>query len=209
MKTILYLTSIVFLGISCQNTPQQQVPNNMIGNEHRHDAHSFNNDEYIRNINRGVIVKDTLKGSPQRMAMGNIGQAHVHINYHSPGVKERIIWGGLVPYDQVWVTGAHNATNISFSRDIKIANKRIPAGTYAIYTIPGASEWTFILNKNYKQHLADDYDEAEDIIRTNITPTETNFTPRLTYHIEEEGEKGGIISMAWEMLKIKIPFTVE
>jgi hypothetical protein len=125
--------------------------------------------DYADSVNQGIISEDTMKGSPERMTMANIGRAHVHMEYHSPGVKNRVIWGGLVPYDQVWVSGAHSATTIDFSKDVFIMGGTVKAGTYAFFTIPGKQNWTVILNTNYDQHLADEYDQKEDVARYQVT----------------------------------------
>ncbi len=148
--------------------------------------------------------KDTSKKSIRSAAVGKIGSANVRINYYSPGVRGRIIWGGVVPLDDVWVTGAHSATNLVIDKTFRIGNKTIPAGTYAIFTIPSNNEWTFILNKNYEQHLTDDYDAKEDIIRIKVKPVALlQPLERLQYFIEP-----GKIAVGWDKVKIEVPVTV-
>lgn len=163
---------------------------------------------YADSINQGLLTIDNLPGSPGRQAMNTIGGCHVHIEYSSPGVKGRLVWGGLVAMDQPWVTGAHMATSLQINRPIKINNKLIPAGKYALFTIPGKNEWKFIINRNYKQHLTDEYNEKLDILRMTVIPHENVMTPRLTYTVEKINEQAGSIIMAWEKLKITIPFSV-
>lgn len=162
---------------------------------------------YVDSLNTGLITEDTLKGSPARVVMNTVGNAHLHISYHSPGVKGRVIWGGLVPYDQVWVSGAHDATSLQIINPVIIGGREIPSGTYAIFTIPGKKEWVFILNKNYKQHLADDYKETEDVLRVKVRPVENPMTPRLSYAVNADSDSTGTISMSWEKLKIEVPFS--
>jgi Protein of unknown function (DUF2911) len=165
---------------------------------------------YADSINNGSIATDTMKGSPHRIAMGNINGKHIHIEYGSPGVKDRVIWGGLVPYDKVWVTGAHSATNIAFSDAVTFGDKKIAAGKYALFTIPGKEKWTVILNKKYGQHLADDYNETEDIARITVTPEVSDKTvQRLTYTIDQTGEQKGKIVMHWEKITLNIPLSFE
>jgi hypothetical protein len=164
---------------------------------------------YADSINNGLIAEDTMKKSVPRTAMETINGTHLHISYHSPGVKGRIIWGGLVPYNTVWVTGAHTATSITFNNEVLLAGKTVAPGTYAIFTIPGEKEWTFILNRNYKQHLTDDYSEKEDVLRYTVTPQSNAMTQRLTWVIQKEQETKGTISMYWEKLKISIPFEIK
>ena len=150
---------------------------------------------------------DTLKGSPEAEATGTIGDTEFRISYHSPAVRGRIIWGGLVAFDKVWVTGAHMATVVEFNHDILIGNKSIPSGKYALFTIPGKERWTVILNKNWQQHLSDEYDEKEDVSRLQTEPeTETTNQERLRYVIEKETETEGEIVVYWEKLEVSLPF---
>lgn len=150
--------------------------------------------------------KDTTKKSIKSMAFAIFNGDSLKINYHSPGVRNRIIWGGLVPYNEVWVTGAHDATTIEFNKTIVVEGKEIPAGKYAFFTIPGKKEWTLIINKNWKQHLATEYDETEDIIRIKVKAKKNVPTERLQYFIEElKGDKVRI-SVAWEKLLIGFEF---
>ena len=146
---------------------------------------------------------DTSKRSIKSAAVGKIGEANITINYHSPGVRGRTIWGGLVPYNDVWVTGAHNATNIEIDKDFIVAGTAIPKGKYAIFTIPGKDEWTVIINKNWNQHLTDDYLQQEDIVRIKLKPEQLNENvERLQYYIEEKKDNKGIIAVAWEKVKV-------
>lgn len=154
-------------------------------------------------------AQDTVKGSIKAKAMGTVGDA-ISINYYSPAVRGRIIWGGLVPYDQVWVTGAHRATNIEFDGDMTIGDTSIPAGRYAIFTIPGKTEWTFILNKNWDQHLADDYDSNQDLVRIKITPISSQQPQeRLQYTINTLQDRKGTIKLMWEKVSIEVPFSAQ
>lgn len=145
--------------------------------------------------------------SPHETAMSNIGKMHVHIDYSSPRVRGRVIWGGLVPYDQVWVTGAHKATTISFTENVIIGDITVPKGTYALFTIPGKEKWTIILNKNYKQHLADDYDIKEDVARMIVTPQALDHVQEdLFYEVKSVNDTKGTITLSWE--KVSVSFDV-
>lgn len=151
---------------------------------------------------------DTTKKSIPSETKKQIGGTEIKINYHAPAVRGRTIWGGLVAYDAVWVTGAHSATSIEVDKEFKIGDKQIAAGKYALFTIPGKEEWTVIINKNWKQHLADDYSEKEDVVRIKVKPqVNENLVERLNYGIEETGEKTGNIIISWE--KIRVPFAFE
>ncbi len=155
------------------------------------------------------LVKDTSKKSIKSMAVAVIKGDSIKINYHSPGVRKRIIWGGLVPYDEVWVTGAHDATTLEIGKAFVVGGKEIPAGKYAIFTIPGKSEWTVIINKHWKQHLATEYDEKEDIVRIKVKPKKNHHTERLQYFIQTTQGNNGKIAMAWEKIRIEFPFTIK
>jgi hypothetical protein len=155
-------------------------------------------------------VKDTSKRSIKSAAVDKIGQANVTINYHSPGVRKRIIWGGLVPYDEVWVTGAHNATTLEVDKSFIVGGKTIPAGKYAIFSIPGRSQWTIIINKIWDQHLTNDYDKKEDIVRIKVKPVkQAKTTERLQFFISKSAGSKGTIAVAWEKLKIEFPLLIK
>lgn len=152
------------------------------------------------------LVKDTTKKSIKSMAFTIVNGDSIKINYHSPGVRKRIIWGGLVPYDEVWVTGAHDATTLEMPKAFVVNGKEIPAGKYAFFTIPGEKEWTLIINKNWKQHLATEYDEKDDIIWIKVKPKKVNHTERLQYFIETGNNNTGKIAVAWEKIRVEFDF---
>jgi len=152
---------------------------------------------------------DTLKGSLKAEAIGKIGNTEIRISYYSPAMRDRIIWGGLVAYDKVWVTGAHKATSIQFNNDLEIGGKVIPPGKYALFTIPGKEEWIIIINKNWQQHLTDDYNAKEDVVRIKVKPEkERGNQERLRYVIEGVSNSGGEVVVYWEKLEISLPFNV-
>lgn len=162
----------------------------------------------------GVIImkqiqEDTLKGSLKAYAEDNLGEAEFKITYHSPAVRGRIVWGGLVPFDKVWVTGAHMATSIESNVDFMLDSKAIPAGKYGFFTIPGKEKWTVIINKNWKQHLTDEYDSKDDVARIEITPSQLpENQERLQYEIIPRSEVEGVIHLSWEKLQLQITITM-
>lgn len=198
---------LVLLSASCGQN-DQHIKERATEAHGNHGNQTGGSASYVRKINSGELKHDTLKGSPKMVAMANVGDVHVHITYSSPGVKDRVIWGGLVPYDKVWVTGAHSATSVNINGDITVGDKVIPAGTYGFFTIPGKEKWTVILNKNHTQHLTDDYDPALDVVRVEVVPQDAPFTPRLVYSVSEISNKSGLISVQWEKIKIDLPFSV-
>lgn len=156
-------------------------------------------------IDQGLLkIVDTLKGSPFQTVSDTIDGTKITIEYSSPGVKDRIIWGGLVPYDKVWVTGAHQATTVTFSKKVMIGDKTIPAGKYAFFTIPGREKWIAIFNKRYDQHLADEYNEKEDVVRIEIEPGKAYFTERLKYSLDKPLDNEVYMIMTWDRLTITV-----
>lgn len=157
--------------------------------------------------NPNAVENDTTPKSIKARTVGKIGAANVAVHYSSPKVRGRVIWGGLVPFKKIWVTGANQATTIEFDRRVEINGVAVEAGKYAFFTIPKADKWTLILNKNWNQHLADKYDEKDDVLRLEAVPQPNAHTERLQYFIESpasEDEKNGI-SVAWELLKVRLP----
>ena len=140
--------------------------------------------------------------SPPRVAEGEIGSAKVTINYGSPSVRGRNIFGDLVGYGSIWRTGANEATTITFSGDVVVEGEPLAAGTYALFTIPGEETWTIIFNKEAEQWGAYDYDEGMDALRVEVTPAA----------LEENAEMlafdvtGNIVTLSWADLSV--PFTV-
>lgn len=151
---------------------------------------------------------DTSKKSITTQVSKQVGSTDININYHAPAVRGRVIWGGLVPYDEVWVTGAHKATSLEVGKDFTIGETQIPGGKYAIFTIPGKDEWTVIINKNWNQHLTDSYSEKDDVARLKVKPqTMDGNAERLKYDVEQTGEKTAEIIVSWE--RIRVPFRIE
>lgn len=141
--------------------------------------------------------------SPLKRTTGAIGDVKVVIGYGSPAVKNRQIWGSLVPYDEVWRTGANEATNIEFSKNVLVEGKPLPAGKYSFFTIPNEDEWTLIFNGVWDQWGAYDYDASKDVLRIAVKPAAApEFAERLDYLVEPDG-----IAVVWEKLKVK--FTVQ
>jgi len=197
---------VLALAVACSCNNESKPATDHTGHVDHNEKVTGNT--YSDSVNHGLISTDTLKGSPRRTAIGTVNGADVQIVYNSPGVRGRNVWGGLVPYDKVWVTGAHEATSIQFSKDVVIGGKQVPLGQYAFFTIPGREKWTVIINTRYKQHQADEYNEKEDVVRIDVKPQEHEFTQRLTYSVEKTEEKAGEIVVLWEKVMIKVPFTV-
>ena len=142
--------------------------------------------------------------SPPAKAENTVDGINIAINYHSPKVKERTIWGGLVPYDQVWRTGANNATTIDVSADVKIGKNKMPKGKYALFTIPKKGDnWTVIINKEADQWGAYNYKESEDLFRFDVTVERTlENTESMKFDIHSDGTV--VFNWEYKTFKFKI-----
>lgn len=148
----------------------------------------------------GVHAQDAKpKASPAATASGKVGDANVTVNYSSPSVKDRNIWGGLVPYGQVWRSGANEATTVTFDKDVMVEGEALAAGTYSFYTLPGEDEWVVIFNKKAKQ-WGTQYDEKEDALRVTVTPRKSGeMNERLKYDVTDQG-----LLLSWENLEVPV-----
>jgi len=136
--------------------------------------------------------------SPPLEQKGKLQDAQVMINYSAPSVKGRTIWGDLVPYGKVWRTGANEATTFETDKDIMIQDQKLPAGKYALFTIPGESEWTWIFNSQPDQWGAYKYDESKDVLRVKSVAQ-----PSPVFHEQLKFDTGGDkVTLYWENLQV-------
>lgn len=148
--------------------------------------------------------------SPHTSTMAMIGDAHIHIDYSSPGVRDRIIFGGLLAYDKVWQAGAHMATWVEINKDLTINGQELPKGKYGFFTIPSKEEWTIIFNSNWNQHGKDDYDEKDDVLRFKVKPAISDkIKEHLEYKVSKISDDEGSISLAWEKVTVSFDFKVK
>lgn len=137
--------------------------------------------------------------SPPATASGKIGAAQVKIDYSSPAVKNRTVWGELVPYGKVWRAGANEATTIEFSQDVQVEGRHLAKGRYSFYTIPNESQWTVIFNKATGQ-WGTEYDERQDALRVTVKPRKsTKMQENLSYTVLRNG-----IFLRWEHLELPV-----
>lgn len=138
--------------------------------------------------------------SPRDSVSGNVNGAKISINYGSPSVKDRKIWGELVPYGQVWRAGANEATTFTTSKAITVEGKNLAAGKYGLFVIPSENEWIVIFNKTADQWGAYDYKEKDDVLRVKIKPVKSSSKQeRLVYKVNAKG-----IVLAWENLEAPV-----
>lgn len=144
--------------------------------------------------------------SPLSEVTQELGLTQVKLSYSRPSAKGRKIFGGLVPYNEVWRTGANASTKLTFTEDVKIEGNPLKAGTYALYTIPGETEWTVIIHTNTKHRsiAGDVYKPAEDAFRFKVKPGRTsNYVETFTIYFSDITASSGHIYVAWENTRIK------
>lgn len=143
--------------------------------------------------------------SPKMTATGKIGEANVTITYSSPSVKGRKIWGGLVPFDKVWRTGANEATLIESDRDLLVEGKKLPAGKYSLYTIPGEKEWQIIINTQTGQWGIQrsgetTRDASKDVLVITVKPHPSDVMEEsMVFKINNKG-----FVLRWENLEVPV-----
>jgi hypothetical protein len=135
-----------------------------------------------------------------------IGITDITISYHRPLVNNRKIWGGLVPYGEVWRAGANENTTISFSDPVTIEGKLLDKGTYGLHMIPGADEWMIIFSKNSTSWGSFTYAQSEDALRVNVKPQPADMHNALTYDFDQVTPDSTVVELEWE--KIAVPFKV-
>jgi len=166
-----------------------------------------------------VVVAQDFRGpdeSPMDMAYYPDNFAHdrkpgdnavIRVIYSRPKKNGREIFGKLVPYDKVWRTGANEATEIKFYQDVEFGGKKLKAGTYSLFTIPGKKEWTIILNSDLDYWGAYSYNDKNDVLRMSVPAMELNSTvENFTIQFENKGDKEGIMNLAWDKTVVKVPF---
>ncbi|MEP6645702.1 MAG: DUF2911 domain-containing protein [Saprospiraceae bacterium] len=148
--------------------------------------------------------------SPKASVSYTIGLTNVDVHYGAPAVKDRVIWGGLVPYNKVWRAGANEATTIEFSTDVNIEGQNLKAGKYSLFFIPSETEWTVIFNKTSDQWGAYDYKEADDVLRFTVQPKmNEGMQERLTYTINDMKSDMGYVKLAWEKMRLYMRFKTD
>jgi len=146
--------------------------------------------------------------SPPARASVTIAGKKVTIAYSSPRMRERKIMGGLVPYGQWWRTGADNATTLQTDADLDIGGLKVPKGIYTIYTLPGATEWQLIVNKQTGQ-WGTEYNQRQDLGRVKMKLAQTPaLVDSFKIDLSSSGGNKGLLKMAWERTEVSVPFGV-
>jgi hypothetical protein len=150
------------------------------------------------------------QASPAASISQKIGLTDVNIEYSRPSMKGRKIFGELVPYGEVWRTGANAATIITFKTKVKIEGNEVPEGSYALYSIPGKSEWTMILSSNTKLWGAVGYDSSDDVLRFKVKPGKTGQKyETMEINFVDISDTGTSVAIKWENTRVKFRIETE
>ncbi len=145
---------------------------------------------------------DSGRKSKNGKAEGTIDGVEVTLEYGRPNVKGRDVWASsLAPHGKVWRTGADEATTVTFSKAVKVEGQDLAAGTYSLFTIPGADEWTIIFNSVAEQWGAFSYDKSKDVLRVTVKPQASEHVEEMDFKVGD-----GAVTLHWE--KVAVPFKV-
>jgi hypothetical protein len=143
--------------------------------------------------------------SPIARVTQNVGLTEITVDYSSPAVKGRKIWGGLVPYGEVWRAGANSPTKISFSKDVSIGNTAIAAGSYGLLAIPNKNAWTFILTRK-PDRSAFEYKPDADAVRVDVKAVAVSMRERLQYSFGDFADQNHVaLELEWEKVRVALP----
>ncbi len=142
--------------------------------------------------------------SPPATATTTFDGITVTVNYAQPSKKGREIFGKLVPFGEVWRTGANAATTFTLSGDAMLGGKAVKAGTYGLFSIPTKDKWTIILNTDSKQWGAYDYKKDKDVLRVEVPSSATKEVVESFTISFDKAEKGATMNLAWDMTKVSV-----
>ncbi len=147
--------------------------------------------------------------SPSAMVKQQVGLTDVTVEYSSPGVKGRKVWGEVVPFDKPWRTGANAPTKITFSRDVTFGGKSVPAGTYSLATLPTAKGWTVVLNKDVGPWENKLYDAKTEVARVTATASAIPVRERLAFLFTNTTDTDTSLDLEWEALRVSVPIKID
>ncbi|MFT4565192.1 MAG: hypothetical protein ACI9FN_000141 [Saprospiraceae bacterium] len=148
-------------------------------------------------------AQDKKPLSPPVTINSQIGETKIEINYNAPSKRGRQIWGDLVPFGQVWRTGANSATKITIDRDLKIKDQSLPAGTYSLFSIPDEQVWTIIFNTVADQWGHFKYDASKDALRVKVIPVLKDEAEELMAIAIIEDQ----LKLSWDKLSVSLPLS--
>ena len=149
-------------------------------------------------------ANDEPRPSPNAVVGQTVGTTDVTVTYGRPSVRGRAVFGELVPYGAVWRTGANEATTVTVSDDVLVEGERLPAGTYALFTVPGEATWTVVFNRTANQWGAFRYDEAEDALRVEVEPVEIPTTEQFLIAFSDVTDRSAMMHLHWDTVGVPV-----
>ena len=188
MRVLTILASIALLGCESSTSAQDANPST---------ADSSN-----------VVPAPEPRMSPMAVAAATLDDGtYVKVVYSSPRKRGRTIFGGLVPFGEIWRTGANEATEITVTKPVLLGPRRLEAGTYSLFTVPGDRSWTIVVNEALGQWGAYDYDSEADLFRFDVEVAESDKVHEaFTISVDTEGELA--VRLIWDTTEIVIPLSV-
>ncbi len=147
--------------------------------------------------------------SQRAVVSQRVGLTDITITYHRPLVGGRTIWGGVVPYGDVWRAGANENTVIEFSDPVTIEGRPLDRGSYGLHMIPGKDSWTVIFSKNWTSWGSFSYDKAEDALRVDVRAMPSDAHEALTYEFADPKVDSVVVSLKWEKLAVPVHIAVD
>jgi hypothetical protein len=147
--------------------------------------------------------------SPEAQVSQQVGLTTIDVTYHRPAVKGRKVWGGLVPYGQVWRAGANENTVVAFSTPVRVGGTTLPAGRYGLHMLPTATTWTVLFSSQSHGWGSYSYDPKEDLAKVQVTPLPSEPTESLAFTFDDPSDQGVTLSLRWEKLRVPIPIEVD
>lgn len=197
MKSILFQSLFFLLALTLSCAPKQSdTSESEQAPEEQPAAETAESQSYV------VTVLNPDIPSPRKEMKGKIGEVEIVVNFGSPSVKGREIWGALVPYGKRWRTGANEATSFEVSADVNVEGAQLAAGKYALFTIPDKDSWTIIFNTQHDQWGDNSYDEAKDALRVTTKPQKAaQPSETMEFAIEDDA-----VVLKWA--DVAVPFKV-
>ena len=148
---------------------------------------------------------DEARTSPNALTAQTVGTTQVMVAYGRPSVRDREIFGGLVPYGEMWRTGANEATAFHTSGDLMVEGERLPAGTYALFTIPNEDSWTIVFNGQVQQWGSMNHDPAQDVLRVEVEPMEAGYpVEMMSFWFEDVSDTSAEMVLAWDDVQVPV-----
>lgn len=196
------LISLVLVAWACTPTEKSAENEETTTSEAQPTSPNIPSETGASNLFAIKVLKGDIP-SPMKQLTSTVDGAEVTITYGSPSVKGRTVWGDLVPYAEVWRTGANEATTFEVSKDIEISGQKLPAGKYGFFSIPDENDWTLVFNETADQWGAYEYDSKKDVMRVKVIPQDSG---EMSETMEFKVIEGNTVVLLWD--KLMVPFKI-